>query len=231
MFIRTIQEYSAIIDSLIYSLSENEYFEVAILFTGTVKRTNGKALDFIKVKGTPMKVFGEYNVNGCTVSNTIARKLAQWCSENTLTSDYQLRTNAYLTFIESIDEMEITDLTVNGESIIGSITYEEHLNIGAFIEYIDRRVCSKPLRIKMNNGEKSMSVIYTDKSFTRMVKVQDNCTYYINSAEEFNKQFKEAVLTGVSICSQLPGALDMLNIYSDIASKMNCKFKYEAKGW
>lgn len=226
MKIHDLNEFTSIVDMILTTLSVDDKLCVDITFSGIVVKGDINNLKRARVRDEKCYLTVKYIEDNLSVVCDTSKQLSNWLMDSSSDKVY-VSSTSYLSFIEDFTEFEINDIVINSESILESFLDVENnkLDITSFLRYISCNNDDMNIKCTLSNGSRAMTFIYIENLFTRIVKVNSNIIFYINSDSAMKGQFNNYHMYGFSYSSGLPSISTQMELCQKIANDTKCTFK------
>lgn len=225
MRVRTIKEFYCIVDMILATVKRDDVIDIELVYSGIINRENSGKMERIHVKNALAKIHTEYTESGLKIQSTTSKKVASWLGE--FKSEGNIRVNSYLSFISSIDSIEINSIVVNGTDLIKRFNNSSNIiNLMELSKYVTDNSRNGDIRYIITDGQKLMTFMYTNGVFTRLVKLNDEHTLYINDEVFMSKIMNKYTLYSFSFCTGMPEVMSQIELFRRMAEVEGKTFNY-----
>ena len=224
MYIRNIKELCSIVDLLLTVLHKGDFIEIGLKFSGIINREGSEFIERIHVTDAVSKISADYSESGIAVSSTTSKSVVKWLGDTK--PGNHVRANSYLSFIEELDCADISSIIYNGDELITSLENNEGLiNIANLMEFVTDRSSNTEIKVVLSTGTKQMSMLYSDNVFSRLVKLNNKYTLYVNTGQAMNRILKKYHLFAFTVCAGVPSITTRIDLYRNTATNSQCEFE------
>ena len=156
--IHSLKEFNCIVDMLLTTLRKGDYMSIYLKYSGIIIKGDSINFEHARVSNTKGFVGAQYDENGFSVSSTTAKSVITWLADSRNGS--YMSTNNYLSFIDTLDDMEIQEIIVNGQTLMDFLTTDNNtLNIHGLLDYCLSKNDYDSVRVNLTKGTKITTMI------------------------------------------------------------------------
>ena len=223
MIIRNLKELYCIIDFIISKLNKGDSVGINLKYSGNIYRIIEDSIEVVHVTNAVCFLNITYTESGVSISSEGSKSISSWLNDTKQSSYFKI--NSYLSFICSLDNADISSIVYNGNEIIDILkTSYGSVNLPSMLKYFNYENNNITSRIVLSNGKRTMPLIYSDGVFSRIVKVMDKHTLYINTDDAVNRLVSDNYISSMSTSYGIPAILTCIDMYRRCAKDSNCTF-------
>lgn len=223
MKLRHLKEFYAFVDILLSTINKDDKMQISLVYSGIIQKETDDNVERTHVTEAPAKITAEYTESGITVNSITVKTVASWlndCKQGTYT-----RANSYLSFLVKADSIDVTSVVINDVDLTKRFTNEYGtLNLFQLSEYAVENSGNDNIRYNLTDGQKLMTFVYSDHTFTRLVKIGDKHTLYINGEKFMNKIIGKKYVDNFAYCTGMPDIMTQVELFRKMAIDDKCKF-------
>ena len=222
--IRTLKEFYCILDMIMSSVTSDMEYIVDVVFTGRILRGGTDSYERIAVPESNCKISITMKEEQLRVISTTNKAIVDWVSEFN-TKSYR-NTCSCMPFLDSIEELYILDIKMNGEDITEQFNNNGIINMYNLMKFCVDNTAYNNIRVNITDGVKPMTFIYLDGVFTRFVKYNGKNTLYVNKGETVNTKFRDYTLVDFMYCNGIPDVTSQIGMYKNMSESGDVEFSY-----
>jgi len=92
------------------------------------------------------------------------------------------------------------------------------------MEFATDKIEGCSFKVTFSSDSKNMSMVYSDGVFSRLVKLPNKYTLYVNTGKAIDRIMNRNVFSSFSVCCGLPGITTCIELYKNMAEVSQCSF-------
>lgn len=219
-----VREFYAVIDMLLLTIKKGSNLTASVVYSGSI--VSGDTLEYntaeVKSGYGIANISATYNDDELIVKSTTSKKVAKWIMDST-TGNYK-RVNNYLPFLDGDCLVDVVSIQISGVDIIDDISTDGSIDISKLSQFVIDGTEYGSIKYNLINGSHCITLIYSNKCFLRLVKLECKDTLYINSPDSISEKFGKFHIDEYFVGPSLPDLNTQINMYKNIAEQSGNRF-------